>query len=129
MKKLLPLILILGFIIPIQPANAITCKQVANLQEDLRMKGILNGSFGLDTRVNIAFSINVRKTIFKNPSCVSDFEYETTVGMISSIKSACLNLNKSDPKYKKWKIDERDYWAGLYGKNFNYACSLWKSIK
>jgi hypothetical protein len=98
------------------------------LEEQLRIASIKNGTFGLDTKANISTNIMVYRTVYKNPKCVSDQRYNSVVDVIANSKYACSKMNTNNPSYQEWRSN-RDYWAGLYGKNFNYACSLWNGIK
>ena len=129
MKRVLPLLILITVLTPIYNADALSCRQVADLNEQKRIADLKNFSYGFDTRSGIAFGVKVYKANYQNQSCISSEKALEVKFVIKAIQSACNPRKTSDPTYIDWKRSERDYWGGLFGKNFNYACSLWKAIK
>ncbi len=129
MRRFLPVLLLTLLLTPIQSSDAASCRQVADLNEQLRIAGIRDSSYGLNSKVSIAFTVKVYKAVYQNQSCVSSFRASEVKSGIKAIQSACKSRKTSDPGYLDWKRSERDYWGGIYGKNFSYACSQWNSIR
>ena len=70
MKKLLPFILILGFIIPIQPANAITCPTAKKIQKEMENKG-----FDMKTAEGVTRTLAYYKLILTNKKILRDMSF------------------------------------------------------
>lgn len=129
MKRVLPLLILITILTPIYNADALSCRQVADLNEQSRIANLKDLSYGFDTQSGIAFTVKVHKANYENQSCISSKRALEVKSVIKAIQSACNPRKTSDPTYIDWKRSERDYWGGLFGKNFVYACSLWKKIK
>ena len=91
MKKLLPLILVLGFIFPNQPANAVGCAQVKTMIKSLGVKSNLGDVKGATSMVN------AYKTAFENPKCISSKEL---IEMKKAAKDLIVECAKPDTLYK-----------------------------
>ena len=91
MKKLLPLILVLGFIFPYQPANAVGCAQVKTMIKSLGVKSNLGDVKGATSMVN------AYKTAFENPKCISSKELTE---MKKAAKDLVVECAKPDTLYK-----------------------------
>ena len=91
MKKLLPFILILGFIVPIQPAQALGCAQVKTMIKSLGVKSNLGDVKGATSMVN------AYKTAFENPKCISSKELTE---MKKAAKDLIVECAKPDTLYK-----------------------------
>ena len=129
MKRVFPVLLLVSLLTPLSPAEALTCRQVAELNEELRIASIRNPKFGLNTRKSIKFTVKVYQANYQNPSCVTSKQVTDVVSVVQAIQSACKVRRISEPGYKDWKKFERDFWASTYGRNFKYACSLWNKFR
>jgi len=91
MKKLLPFILILGFILPYQPANAVGCAQVKTMIKSLGANSNLGDVKGATSMVN------AYKSAFENPKCISSKEL---IEMKKAAKDLIVECAKPDTVYK-----------------------------
>ena len=91
MKKLLPFILIFGFIVPIQPASAIGCAQVKNTIKSLGANSNLRDVKGANSMVN------AYKTAFENSKCISSKELTE---MKKAAKDLIVECAKPNSLYK-----------------------------
>ncbi|CAB4977983.1 MAG: hypothetical protein F2925_00780 [Actinobacteria bacterium] len=91
MKKILPLILAIGFIFPIQPAQALGCAQV---------KAMIK-SMGNDINFSNAKSakkmVDAYETAFKNPKCLPA---KDIAEMRTAAKDLIVECAKPDTVYK-----------------------------
>jgi hypothetical protein len=129
MKRLIPIVLFVTYLTPVHHAEALTCRQVAQLNEQLRVASITNPKYGLNTKASIAFTFKVYQARYQNQSCVTSEQVSTVVDVAIAIQSACKVRKSSEPGYKEWKKWERDFWVGQYGRNFSYACTLWNGFR
>ena len=111
-----------------QTAQAQSCSEVAELEETIRLKGQIDFAWSY-TRKGIDFGATVYQSVLNNPNCVSKRRYQEARDVVLSLKDACTPRKPSSPGYARWKQTSLDYYKGLYGKNFNYMCSKWKSIR
>lgn len=118
---------VITLVLPIQSAEALSCRQVADLNEQLRVAALKDFGFGMNSKESIAFLVKVYQAIQKNSTCVSSARALEVKSTIKTVQSACKTKKPSDAGYQKW-IGQRDYWAGLYGKNFKFACSIWGKV-
>ena len=91
MKKLLPLIIVLGFIYPHQPAIAVGCAQVKTMIKSLGANSNLGDVKGASSMVN------AYKTAFENPKCISSKELS---GMKTAAKELIVECAKPNSVYK-----------------------------
>ena len=91
MKKLLPLILILGLIVPIQPANAVGCAQVKAMIKSIGSDINFSNAKGAKKMVD------AYETAFKNPKCLPA---KDIAEMRISTKDLILECAKPDTLYK-----------------------------
>ena len=91
MKKLLPLILILGLISPVQPAQALGCAQVKTMIKSLGASVDFSNVKGAQSMVT------AYKTAFENPKCISSKELTE---MKKAAKDLILECAKPDTLYK-----------------------------
>lgn len=129
MKRLIPIVMLFTLLTPVHPAEALSCRQVAQLNEKLRVASITNPKYGLDTKASIAFTFKVYQARYQNQGCVTSEQVSTVVNVANAIQSACKVRKSSEAGYKEWKKWERDFWAGQYGKNFSYACTVWNGFR
>jgi len=129
MKRLVPIVMLLALLTPLQPAEALTCRQVAELNEQLRVAIITNPKYGLNTKASIAFTFKVYQARYQNQGCVTSEQVQGVVDVAIAIQNACKVRKSSEPGYKEWKKFDRDFWAGQYGKNFSYACTVWNKFR
>ena len=111
-----------------QQAEALSCRQIADQNEEYRIAVLRNPNFGLRTKSSIAFTVKVYKNSFGNQECISKARLVEIVEVTKAIQFACKIVKPNSSDYKVWK-DRREFWARMYGSNFNYACSLWNEIK
>ena len=129
MKRLIPIVMLIALLTPLQPAEALTCRQVAQLNEQLRVASITNPKYGLNTKASIAFTFKVYQARYQNQGCVTADQVSTVVDVANAIQSACKVRKSTEAGYKEWKKWERDFWVGQYGKNFSYACIVWNGFR
>ena len=91
MKKLLPLVLILGFFSPIHAANAVGCAQVKIMIKSLGANSSLGDVKGATSMV-LAY-----KAAFENPKCISSKELTE---MKKAAKDLIVECAKPDTIYK-----------------------------
>ena len=106
MKKLLPFILILGFIIPIQPANAITCPTAKKIQKEMENKG-----FDMKTAEGVTRTLAYYKLILTNKKCFNSFPriYPTFVLSVKISLSECEN-----PQFNIFNVQEKRYGIAIW---------------
>ena len=121
--------MLIALLTPLQAAEALTCRQVAQLNEQLRVASITNPKYGLNTRASIAFTFKVYQARYQNQGCVTSEQVSTVVDVANAIQSACKVRKSSEVGYKEWKKSERDFWVGQYGNNFSYACTVWNRFR
>lgn len=129
MKRLIPIVMLFALLTPVHPAEALSCRQVAQLNEQLRVASITNPKYGLDTKASIAFTFKVYQARYQNQGCVTSEQVATVVDVATAIQNACRVRKSSEAGYKEWKKWDRDFWAGQYGKNFSYACTVWNRFR
>jgi len=88
MKKLLPFILILGFIFPIHPAYAISCPTAKKIQKEMEKKG-----FDMESAEGVTRTLAYYELIITNPKCFNCFPriYLTYVLSVKIHLSECKN--------------------------------------
>jgi|GEM_PF-5854238 len=108
-------------------AFADDCTRVANLEEENRRKGLTNYEWFF-TRGGIDWSTKVYQTILRNQSCVSERRFQEAIDVTTELQAVCKTVKKSSANYAEWKSD-REYWKGVYGRAFSYACMKWAKVK
>jgi len=91
MKKLLPFILIFGFMFPIQPVQALGCAQVKTMIKSLGASVDFSNLKGAQSMVT------AYKTAFENPKCISSKELTE---MKKAAKDLIVECAKPDTLYK-----------------------------
>ena len=92
MKRILPFIVILGLMFPIQPVNAIGCSQVKAMIKSLGANSNLGDVKGASSMVK------AYKTAFENPKCLSSKE---VVEMKKAAKDLIVECAKPNGIYTK----------------------------
>jgi hypothetical protein len=129
MRRIIPFLLFISILNPIESAQAVSCRKVADLNEQLRVSGIRDSGFGLNSKESITFTVNVYRTNLQNQNCISSSQVTQTIKTVRAINIACTEIKKSDPRYLEWKKFDRNFWQGMFGKNFKFACQAYKSLK
>jgi hypothetical protein len=121
--------MLIALLTPAHPAEALSCRQVAQLNEQLRVASITNPGYGLDSKASIAFTFKVYQARYQNQGCVTSEQVTGAVDVVKAIQNACRVRKSSEADYQEWKKWDRDFWAGQFGKNFSYACTVWNRFR
>lgn len=109
MKKLLPLILILGFISPVQPAQALGCAKPQNV--------VKNGKWSFNDAKEVNSLLELYIIVLTNPKC---FSAKDITDFKKSVKDFVKQCN--DPKEQKMS-------EAVFGKNtWNQFCKGMKDL-
>lgn len=106
MKKLLPFILILGFIVPIQPANAISCPTAKKIQKEMEKKG-----FDMETAKGVTDTLAYYKLILTNKKCFNSFP-RITPSFVLSVKEFVLECE--NPRFNIFNVQEKRYGIAIW---------------